>query len=83
VEIVKLGKKGQISIPRSVLRQLGIGERTLLLVDTTPEGSIILRPAAAYPIEVYSDARVREFAREDRLSKPEAQRLRRKRGPGA
>jgi AbrB family looped-hinge helix DNA binding protein len=83
MEIVKLGKKGQVSIPRSVLRRLGIGEQTLLLVDTTPEGAIILRPAAVYPIEVYSDARVREFAREDRLSGPEAQRLRRKRAPGA
>lgn len=80
MEIVKLGKKGQVSIPRSVLRRLGLGEQTLLLVDTTPEGSIILRPAAAYPLEVYSDARIREFAREDRLSQPETKRLRRKLG---
>lgn len=78
MEIARLGKKGQVSIPKSVLRRLGLGEQTLLLVDTTPEGSIILRPAAAYPIEVYSDSRVREFAREDHLTPQEARRLRRK-----
>jgi AbrB family looped-hinge helix DNA binding protein len=79
MEVVRLGKKGQVSIPRSVIRRLGLGAQTLLLVDTTPEGSIILRPAAAYPVEVYSDARVREFAREDRLSGPEARSVRRRR----
>ncbi len=80
MEIIKLGQKGQVSIPRSILRRLGLGRQTLLLVDTTPEGSIILRPATALPVELYSDARSREFAREDRLTQSEARRLRRKLG---
>ena len=35
MELVKLGKKGQISIPRSVLRRVGIDTATPMLVDTT------------------------------------------------
>jgi bifunctional DNA-binding transcriptional regulator/antitoxin component of YhaV-PrlF toxin-antitoxin module len=83
MEIVKLGKEGQVSIPRSVLRRLGLGRKTLLLVDTTAERSIILRPVAAPPFELYSDARNREFAREDRLTQSETRSLRRKRSTGS
>ena len=55
MELVKLGKRGQVSIPRGVLRRLGIvGEQTLL-VDTTTDGSIILRQAGVYPLEIYGE----------------------------
>jgi len=36
-----------------------------LLVETTPEGAILLKPAAVYPVEVYSEQRVAEFEREN------------------
>lgn len=78
METVRLGKKGQVSIPRAVLRRLGLSGDTLLLVDTTPEGGILLRPAGVYPIEVYSDRRVREFQREDRMTAREAEWVRRR-----
>ena len=67
MEMVKLGKKGQVSIPRSVLKRVGISGEVPLLVETTEDGAIILRPAAVYPIEVYSDERVRAFLEEDHL----------------
>jgi hypothetical protein len=38
-----------------------------LLVDTTDDGAVILRPAAVYPIESYSDARIAEFERENAI----------------
>lgn len=61
MELVKLGKKGQVTIPRSVLRKAGITEEGPLLVTTTDNGGILLRPAAVYPIEMYTDERIREF----------------------
>jgi len=76
METVKLGKKGQISIPKAILERLGLEAETLLLVETTPDGSILLRPAGVYPVEVYSDARIREFHHEDEMSSDEANRLR-------
>ena len=76
METVKLGKKGQISIPKAVLDALGLEGEMLLLVEATPDGAILLRPAGVYPIEIYSDARVREFLAEDEMSAEEAKRVR-------
>ena len=59
MDIVKLGKKGQVSLPAGVLRKLGLQGSATLLVEATDDGAIVLRPAAVYPVEVYSDARVR------------------------
>ena len=75
MELVKLGKKGQVSIPRSILKKLGLESDMSLLVDTTGDGAILLRPAAVYPIELYSDERVREFDEADRMDPATAARL--------
>ena len=78
MELVKLGKRGQVSIPRAILRRLGIvGEQTLL-VDTAADGSIVLRQAGVYPLEIYSEERLREFDEADRLTPAESARMRRK-----
>jgi AbrB family looped-hinge helix DNA binding protein len=78
MELVKLGKRGQVSIPRSVLRRLGIAGEQTLLVDTTGDGSIVLRQAGVYPLETYSEERLREFEKADRLTDAEKARLKRK-----
>lgn len=75
MEMVKLGKKGQVSIPKSVLKRVGITGEAPLLVETTEDGAIILRQAAVYPVEIYSDARVREFIEEDRMTPAEAKQV--------
>jgi AbrB family looped-hinge helix DNA binding protein len=61
MDIVKLGKKGQVSLPAAVLRKLGLEGAATLLVDTTDDGAVILRPAAVYPVELYSETRLKEF----------------------
>jgi bifunctional DNA-binding transcriptional regulator/antitoxin component of YhaV-PrlF toxin-antitoxin module len=71
MELVKLSKKGQLSIPRTILRRLGIASETPMLVDVTPQGVIELRPAAVFPIETYSDARLKEFEAENRMAPAE------------
>ena len=73
--MVRLGKKGQVSIPRSVLKRLGIEGEVPLLVEATADGAILLRPAGVYPIEIYSEERIREFDKADRLSPGTAARL--------
>ena len=81
MELVKLGKSGQVSIPRAILRRLGIvGEQTLL-VDTAADGSIVLRQAGVYPLEIYGEERLREFEAADRLTAGETARLKRKLKP--
>lgn len=76
MELVKLGKKGQLSIPRVVLKRVGIEKETPMLVDTTPDGAIILRQAAVYPVELYSDERVKEFLDADEMTPAQKKRLR-------
>lgn len=76
MNITRIGKKGQVSIPKGVLDRLGIEPETILLVEANDDGSIVLRPAGVYPVELYSDARVSELLEEDRLTDEEARRLR-------
>lgn len=71
MELVKLGKKGQISIPASLLRSLGLEGDTWLIAEAGENGSILLRPAAINPVELYSDDRIREFDAEGAISDAE------------
>jgi len=75
MDVVRLGKKGQISLPRTVLKRLGLTGEALLLVDITAEGSIMLKPAGIYPIGIYNENRVREFLAEDRITSQEQRRV--------
>ena len=68
MKVVKLGKKGQVSIPEAVLSRVGLEGDDLLSVEATDDGAIILRPADIYPVEMYSDERVEGFLEEDDLS---------------
>jgi AbrB family looped-hinge helix DNA binding protein len=61
MELAKIGKKGQLTIPRSVLRAAGIREDSRVVLELTPDGAIVLRPVAVYPVEMYSEGRLREF----------------------
>ena len=76
MEVVKLGKKGQVSLPAAILRKLGLQGAATLLVETTDDGAVVLRHAGVYPIEMYTDARIAEFDQENRLTKSEKARLR-------
>jgi bifunctional DNA-binding transcriptional regulator/antitoxin component of YhaV-PrlF toxin-antitoxin module len=67
-----------VSIPRAILRRLGIAGEQTLLVEVSAEGSIVLRQAGVYPLEIYSEERLREFEESDRLSPGEGGRLKRK-----
>ena len=77
MEVIKLGKKGQISIPKAILKRLGLEGEAMLLVETTADGGIILRPAGVYPIEMYTEEQIEEFFEGDRLTDNEAEQLQR------
>jgi bifunctional DNA-binding transcriptional regulator/antitoxin component of YhaV-PrlF toxin-antitoxin module len=78
MELVRLGKKGQISLPKAVLKRAGLEGEAMLLVDITPEGGILLKPAGVYPIEIYSEKRINEFLGEDRMTHQEKRRVKRR-----
>ena len=76
MDVVKLGKKGQVSLPAAMLRKLGLQGKATLIVEATDDGAVILRPAAVYPVELYSDARIKEFDEANLLTKAEMARVR-------
>ncbi|MEO7726937.1 MAG: AbrB/MazE/SpoVT family DNA-binding domain-containing protein [Burkholderiales bacterium] len=76
MDIVKLGKKGQLSLPAAVLRKIGLQGAATMLVEATDDGAVILRPAGVYPIEVYTEARIAEFDRANQRAEVEEVRVR-------
>jgi AbrB family looped-hinge helix DNA binding protein len=74
MQLVKLGKKGQVSLPKALLQRAGISGETPLMVDATDDGAIILRQVGVYPIEIYSDERIASFLEEDKMT-PEQELL--------
>jgi AbrB family looped-hinge helix DNA binding protein len=52
----KVGKRGAVVIPAPLRRRFGIEEGTLVVAEATEEG-ILIRPAVAVPVEVYSPER--------------------------
>ena len=46
-----------------------------MLVETTSDGAILLRPAGVYPLEIYSKERLRKFEEADRLGAAERKKL--------
>ena len=66
--------RGVMTLPAKLRQAMGIKADDQLIAETTPEG-LLLRPAVTLPIELYSDARVREF---DQAEAELEQTLRRK-----
>ena len=59
-EMSKVGKRGTVVIPARLRRRFGIEEGSLVVAEATEEG-VLIRPAVAVPLEVYSGERRAEF----------------------
>lgn len=59
-EISKVGKRGTIVLPAKMRRRCGIEEGSLVVVEETKDG-VLIRPAVALAVEVYSPERRAEF----------------------
>jgi bifunctional DNA-binding transcriptional regulator/antitoxin component of YhaV-PrlF toxin-antitoxin module len=62
---LRMGPRGTVTLPKLLREQYALGTHDLLLAESTPEG-ILLRPAVATAIEIYSDERLAEFAESER-----------------
>jgi len=59
-EMGKVGKRGAIIIPARLRRRFGIEEGSLVIIEEKEEG-VLIRRAAAIPLEVYTPERRAEF----------------------
>lgn len=61
---VTMTDRGGITIPAPLRRALGLTGNDRLIAEQTDEG-LLLRPAVSVPIEIYSDQRIAEFAKDE------------------
>lgn len=73
---VVMSEKGQVTIPLGIRQKLHLGKGDPLSVALTDTGGIVLKPAAVFPVEMYSAERMGEFEKEDRMTSAEKRRLR-------
>jgi AbrB family looped-hinge helix DNA binding protein len=59
-EKTKVGKRGAVVIPVGLRKKYGLAEGSLLIAEARAEG-VLLRPAAAIPLEMYTAERKAEF----------------------
>ncbi len=69
-ETSKIGKRGVVVIPAQMRRRFGLEEGSLVITEETDEG-ILIRPAIALPLEIYSPERQAEFLLSNAIDKEE------------
>jgi AbrB family looped-hinge helix DNA binding protein len=60
METSKVGKRGTVVVPARLRRKFGIEEGELVIAEERPDG-ILIRPAVALPVEIYTPERRAEF----------------------
>ena len=60
METSKVGKRGAIVVPARLRRRFGIVQGSLVVAEERGDG-ILIRPAVALPLEIYSPKRKAEF----------------------
>ena len=60
METSKVGKRGSVVVPARLRRKFGIQEGGLVVAEERPDG-ILIRPAVALPVEIYTPERKAEF----------------------
>ena len=58
--ILELNSRGTLTIPKTMRHLLGVDHGGRIIAETSEQG-ILLRPGVAFPIEIYTDARVADF----------------------
>src|SRR4030042_6055833 len=60
LETTKVGRRGAVVIPVGLRKKYGLEEGSLVIAEAREEG-VLLRPAAALPLEMYTPERKAEF----------------------
>lgn len=63
-EKVIIGRRGVITIPAKLRQAFGLRQNDELIIEKTGHG-LLLRPSVSVPIEIYTEDRIAEFARDD------------------
>jgi len=61
---IQVNQRGTLTLPIELRKKLGIEKGGVIMIEESSEG-IILKPAVAFPVEMYTDERLKEFEKED------------------
>lgn len=61
---IQINKRGTLTLPKELRRRLGLEKGGVIIAEASEDG-IILKPAVAFPIEMYTDSRIKEFENEN------------------
>ncbi|MDO8739147.1 AbrB/MazE/SpoVT family DNA-binding domain-containing protein [Candidatus Deferrimicrobium sp.] len=73
-QTLTVSSRGQITLPAGLRKRLGIRPGGVLSAEEKG-GELVLRPAIVLEMEPYSDADIRRWDEEDRLSPGERDRI--------
>lgn len=57
---IEINKRGRLTLPKGLRQSLGLQDGGSVMAEEM-DGGILLRPAVSYPIEIYTEARIRAF----------------------
>ncbi|MFA6032854.1 MAG: AbrB/MazE/SpoVT family DNA-binding domain-containing protein [Myxococcota bacterium] len=58
--MIQVNARGIITLPKEIRKALGLDKGGVVMAEQR-DGGVMLMPAVAYPIEIYSGERVAEF----------------------
>lgn len=59
-----MSSRGQITLPSEIRKKYGMDEGSILVAEDR-DGEIVLKPAAVYEVEYYTDEQIKEWAAAD------------------
>ncbi|MHB1899789.1 MAG: AbrB/MazE/SpoVT family DNA-binding domain-containing protein [Leptospirillum sp.] len=74
--IAQIGARGQLTLPASARKKLGLKTGDTLLVHIEG-GRIVLDPAVVLPVEIYTEKRIAEFAEQATMTTEELEKAQR------
>jgi len=74
-ETAKLGKRGVLVIPASLRRRFGLKDGSMVIAEEHEDG-ILIRPARAVPVEIYSPERIAELLLNNAVDEEDYQQAR-------
>ena len=60
-KLVSVNQRGSLTLPKDVRDRLGIAKGGQVILDMSDSGAVSLRAGAVFPVEIYSEERIRQF----------------------
>ncbi len=76
-ETLIVSNRGQITLPAAIRKRIGIKEGSAVIIEDRGN-ELVLKPAAVFEVEMYSDKQIAEWEKADDMSQKEKEAVRKK-----